>query len=140
MLMVSTPEHLRGMLQTYVDNRWDSTFAFGLYTNDFTPVAGMVLSDFDEPDDDDYIRKTAIVWNTPTAGADCAFMIAPILTWTFSLSAGSFFIRGYFVYEPDGDLIHWAQKLDTPVHIILAGQPYALQPRYDQLTSTDVCD
>lgn len=139
MLMVDTPFQCKQMLQRYVEAYWDSVKTFRLYTNNFTPIHGMVFSDFTEPTDPLYGPKVVDPWHAIVETADCAWMDAAILTWTFSLSGGPFSIYGYFVYDLDNDAVLWAQKLAAPVLISLAGQPFSVRPYREQSTETASC-
>lgn len=93
-----------------------------------TPTYATTLANLTETTDTGYARLTptwAAAGNYATGDAQ---MLASVLTWNFTFSAGGFTI--YSVHQLDAATnLLWSYKLDTPVTITAAG-PWQFLPSY----------
>lgn len=109
-----------------------NTLVMGLYTNPVTPDGSTVLADLDAPLDSGYLAD-----GTQPPGFGLAYINvdgdAQIdgtpFTWTFSLSAGSFTVEGYYIRGSALDTTLWiVEPATTPFEVTAAGQTYTVEP------------
>jgi hypothetical protein len=101
-----------------------------LYSNNFTPVAGSVLSDFTEATFTGYSVVNVSAWGTPT-GPDgtghetISATTAPVFTRSATGTVQN--IYGYYVTnQGGGTLLYWAERF--------ASAPFAMQFNGDNIT------
>lgn len=102
-----------------------------LYTVNYVPVAGMLLTSF-QP----YPTDTGLaVVKTPVFGPatlNATFqgeLLAPSLTWTTAFDGGTQTVYGYVVYDPVSLKVVFAERASAPFTITGPGQPYIVVPR-----------
>lgn len=94
----------------------------------FVPSATSLTSDITEPLDGGYARLTPTYGAAVNYGTGNAQIVAGILTWNFTYSAGTFTIYSVCQLDASGVLL-WDFQLDTPAVISAAG-PWQFVPTY----------
>jgi hypothetical protein len=106
----------------------ETSYTYGIYTNNHTPVAGDTLSNYTESTDPSYVAAaiTQSSWSVATAGG-VTTATYPQVTYTFA-NAGSFY--GYIVYDSTPNLL-WVE--------VFAGGPIVFATGGGQILLTPTC-
>lgn len=93
-----------------------------LFNNDYTPDVDSEIADFSECDETGYeeAEMRGIDWEIVQGDTSGAAGTYPQITFTFEEAAN---VYGYFVVNPAGDKVLWAERFPTaPYEIVTAGE------------------
>lgn len=107
-----------------------NTLQLRLFINNLVPVATNVTADFTQCTDGGYAGVTNVGFTAAILnGAQQGQTTAPAVTWTFTFSAGSQTIYGYYMVDPLDGITVFAERAPTPFTITGAGQTYTVTPK-----------
>lgn len=107
-----------------------NTLTLKLFTNNYTPVAGMNAAAFTECADGGYASVTNVGFTDAVLnGSNQAELAAPAVTFTFNYSGGTFTVYGAYWIDPaDGEVVA-AERAASPFTVTASGQIYVVNPK-----------
>jgi hypothetical protein len=120
----------QNFLTDFITDRLHTSFYnFRLYTNNVTPAAGSVLSNFTEATFAGYasIPGSTITWNAPSVAGLVAQTTGSVITWT-NTSAAAVTIYGVFVSDAGFTKLYYAERDPAAPISIPAGGSYSYVP------------
>lgn len=133
MAVIMSEVALSKILDLYLNGSGSSIVgSWRLYSNDYTPVPGMLVGAFTEVTASGYAPVSVLDtgWTLTLAGTGLYDGTNDAIAFTMDEAVT---VYGYYVLDGDGD-VAWAQRFATPVVLPSFGGTITLQPRLELKT------
>lgn len=113
-------------------NEWQeylSTLTLHLYTNDYTPTTTSEVDDFEEATFEGYEEELIDTWGTAYLNPDnIAEIDADVYTFTVTSLAILESVYGYYITDPEDNVISAERRPGPPVAMNVIGKSYYVRP------------